>query len=257
LGFALSPPTWRPIVRTSREVLLAFAAAAMLGEPDLVKERYERRRGGAERLWTGLAPSIHRSEQEKERALVRWIDACDIAPVEDKTLLDVGCGTGDDLLRLLLLGFRPGNLVGCELLDERAAVARHRLPDSLRIERGNAAEAPFADGSFDLVMQSTVFTSLLDDEFQKRLAQRMWTLARPGGGVLWIDFVYGNPRNRDVRGVPLSRVRELFPEGSLRYWRIGLAPPISRLVTRIHPGFYGVFNALPALRTHVICWIQK
>ena len=28
----------------------------------------------------------------------------------------------------------------------------------------------------------------------------------PGGGVLWYDFTVNNPRNPDVRGVPMKRV---------------------------------------------------
>ena len=42
----------------------------------------------------------------------------------------------------------------------------------------------------------------------------MWRWVRPGGGVLWYDFTFDNPRNPDVRGVPLARVRELFPHGA-------------------------------------------
>jgi SAM-dependent methyltransferase len=223
-------------------------------EPDLVKARYSRRDAS---LWEGLEPAVLLPLQEKERALARWIRECDIAPLGARRLLDVGCGNGDDLLLLIRLGFDPSRLVGIELLEERAAAARHRLPEAVRVEQGDAAAIGLPPASFDVVMQSTVFTSLLDAAFQERLAQQLWSLVKPGGGVLWIDFVYDNPRNRDVKGVSLDRVRELFPDGTLRRWRIGLAPPISRLVTRVHPALYGVFNAVPLLRTHVVCWIEK
>ena len=85
----------------------------------------------------------------------------------------------------------------------------------------------------------------------------MWTAVRPGGGVLWYDFTVDNPRNRDVRGVPVTRVRELFPEARAEFHRLTLAPPLARAVTRIHPGLYTVFNALPLLRTHVLGWLAK
>ena len=75
--------------------------------------------------------------------------------------------------------------------------------------------------------------------------------------MLWYDFTVNNPRNPDVRGVPLARVRELFPHGHITTRRVTLAPPISRLVCRVHPAAYGLFNALPWLRTHVLCWIAK
>jgi hypothetical protein len=102
-----------------------------------------------------------------------------------------------------------------------------------------------------------VFSSLLDDAFQRRLADAMWRWAKPGGGVLWYDFTVNNPRNADVRGVPLARVRELFPHGEVQARRITLAPPIARAVTRLHPSLYTLFNTVPLLRTHVLAWIAK
>jgi hypothetical protein len=157
----------------------------------------------------------------------------------------------------LQLGFEPHNLSGVELLEDAAQTARRRLPPNLPIHCGDASSVPFDECSFDVVFQSMVFSSLLDNRFQQKLADRMWSLVRPGGGVLWYDFVYDNPRNPDVRGVPVSRVRALFPEGDMRISRVTLAPPISRTVTKVAPWLYSLFNTLPFLRTHRLCWIQK
>ena len=118
--------------------------------------------------------------------------------------------------------------------------------------------APVAAASQDLVLQSTVFSSLLDDAFQQRLADAMWRLLKPGGAVLWYDFTVDNPRNRDVRGVPLARVRELFADAAaITHHRVTLAPPLARAVCRVHPALYGMFNTLPLLRTHVLAWVSK
>ena len=113
------------------------------------------------------------------------------------------------------------------------------------------------DASQDLVLQATVFSSLLDDAFQQQLAGAMWRWVRPGGGVLWYDFVYDNPRNPDVRGVPLARIQALFPQGRVQAERVTLAPPLARALCRIHPGLYPVFNTVPWLRTHVLAWVRK
>ena len=40
-----------------------------------------------------------------------------------------------------------------------------------------------------------------------------------------------------------------------KFRRLTLAPPLARAVTRVHPGLYTVFNALPWLRTHVLGWL--
>ncbi len=197
------------------------------------------------------------AQQERERALIRWVHESGLAPLRDRTLLEIGCGSGGNLLQLLQLGFSPGNLVGNELLEERCARARERLPAATRVAAGDAASLDFGAERFDVVFQSTVFTSLLDPEFQERLARRIWTLVKPGGQVLWYDFTYDNPRNPDVRGVSLARVRALFPEGRFSARRLTLAPPLARGLTRVHPSLYTLANLLPFLRTHVLCWIRK
>src|SRR5205085_4483145 len=138
-----------------------------------------------------------------------------IPPLTGRRLLEVGCGAGADLLMFLRLGFEPGSLVGNELRVERAELARTRLPEVTTILTGDACHLELPVSSFDVVYQSTVFSSILDSNWQQALAKRMWSLVRPGGGVLWYDFTFDNPRNADVRGIRVSRIRELYPEGEL------------------------------------------
>jgi hypothetical protein len=118
-------------------------------------------------------------------------------------------------------------------------------------------ELALEPGSFDIVYQSVVFSSVLDEALQRTLASAMWRWTRPGGGILWYDFIYDNPSNPDVRGVPLRRVRQLFPAGRIRWKRVTLAPPLARRVVRIHPSLYALCNAVPLLRTHILCFIEK
>jgi SAM-dependent methyltransferase len=224
-------------------------------EPQAVAARYARRAAGE--LYSPLRPEVLLALQERQRALVALLTAHAARPLSSLDVLEVGCGTGNNLLELLRLGFDAARLVGSELLPDRIAVARRQLPAATRLHEGDALALPFAPADFDLVYQSTVFSSLLDAGFQERLARRMWDWVRPGGAVLWYDFTFDNPRNPDVQGVPLARVRELFPEGHVTSRRVTLAPPISRRIVRLHPGLYHVFNACPLLRTHRLCWIQK
>ncbi len=226
-------------------------------EIENVRARYERRKHVPGGLYDPLVPYNVTVNHEKKRALIRWITSACLAPVRDKQVLEIGCGSGANLLQFILLGFRPENLVGNELLENRAAQARHNLPAATQVIVGDASELDLPNKRFDVVFQSTVFTSILDDAFQEKLACRMWDLVKPGGGILWYDYIYNNPKNPDVRGVPVKRIRKLFPNGPMNVWRLTLAPPIGRLVTRISPKLYTIFNALPFLRTHVLCWIRK
>jgi SAM-dependent methyltransferase len=225
-------------------------------EAQSVRERYARRLQDDPR-YSLQNPAALRAVQERQRAMLALFARLSWHDLSTRRVLEVGSGTGSNLLELVWMGFRPEHVAGIELLPERHAVARQRLPAAVALAQGDATAIDIAPESVDVVLQATVFSSLLDDAFQQRLADAMWRAVKPGGGVLWYDFTVDNPRNRDVRGVPLARVRALFPQGRLQARRITLAPPIARAAARLHPGLYGWLNALPLLRTHVLAWIGK
>lgn len=225
-------------------------------EADAVRERYARR-AAADWRYHRLNPSALWPAQERERAIARLLRERGWLDLTERRLLEVGCGAGGNLIEMLRFGFLPQHLRGLELLAERHAQARANLPAAIDVTLGDALQADVAPASQDLVLQSTVFSSLLDDAFQQHLAEAMWRWVKPGGAVLWYDFTVDNPRNRDVRGVPLARVRALFPQARIAHRRLTLAPPLARAVAKLHPSLYAVFNALPPLRTHLLAWIEK
>lgn len=228
-----------------------------LTEVEEVRARYDRRRALHENTYSMLNPAVYMGVQERQRALIRIVRNLSFA-ISDARVLEIGCGSGANLNELLRLGFQPKNLVGNELLEERASAARKSLSSQIEVIEGDACGLQLPEGSFDIVYQSTVFTSILDREFQQKLANKMWKLTKSGGGILWYDFIYDNPKNPDVKGVSVQRIKELFPDSrNMKFWKVTLAPPISRGVTKIHPGLYNIFNLLPCLRTHVLGWIEK
>jgi SAM-dependent methyltransferase len=224
-------------------------------EARAIAERYARRNVGDR--YHPLRPEIWQARHDRERALISLLRQHALRPLAELQVLEVGCGHGDNLLELLRLGFDPARLVGNELLPERATSARYRLPAATRLLEGDATQLALPDAGFDIVYASTVFSSILDDAFQQRLAAAMWRWVRPGGAVLWYDFTLDNPRNTDVRAVPLRRLRALFPAGRIDARRVTLAPPIGRHIVRLHPAAWRLFNTLPLLRTHVLAWIAK
>ena len=224
-------------------------------EPQAVAERYARRADAGR--YSVLRPEVWQMLHERQRAMLQLFVREGLEDLAALRVTEVGCGSGGNLLELLRLGFAPAYLTGIELLPERHAQARAVLPGATAVWLGDATRAPIEPASQDIVLQSTVFSSLLDDAFQQRLADTMWAWLKPGGAVLWYDFAVDNPRNPDVRGVPLARVRALFPQARISARRVTLAPPLARIVCRWHPAFYGVFNSLPLLRTHRLAWLRK
>ncbi len=236
-------------------------------ETHAVKQRYARRAAQSQGQGQGqghgldryslLRPQVWLTWQERQGAVLRLLSGLGWTDLSQRRLLEVGCGSGGNLLDALRLGFAPEHLLGLELLPERCAQARAVLPAAVRLMEGDALAADLPAASFDIVQAFTVFSSLLDDNFQQRLASAMWQWVKPGGGVLWYDFTVNNPRNADVRGVPRRRVQALFPQGVLQSRRVTLAPPLARAVCAVHPALYGALNSLPFLRTHLLIWIAK
>ncbi len=219
-----------------------------------IRTAYERRSS----VYSPLEPWICMLRQEKERALVGWLREAGLGPVDSIGLVELGCGNGSNLLDFLRLGFAPERLAGGDLIESRVAAARRLLPPAVALRCGDASTVDFPDASFDVVYQSMMCSSILDDGLLAAVVGRMWRLARPGGGILWYDFTVDNPRNPDVRGLPLRRVRGMFPQAvAPRIRRLTLAPPLARRLTRMHTALYTVCNALPLLRTHVLCWFPK
>ena len=221
-----------------------------MSELEQIVERYARRDAGDR--YSLLRPEVWQMWQERQRELLKLLASRPGRPAHWRAT-EVGCGAGGNLLDLLRLGLMPAHLTGIELLPARLAAARAALPEGVRLLAGNAAAADIEPASQDLVLQFTAFSSILDDALQQRVAEAMWRWLKPGGAVVWYDFTVDNPRNPDVRGVPLARVRALFPQGRFTARRVTLAPPLARSL----PAAYGLLNLIPWLRTHRLVLIEK
>lgn len=179
-----------------------------------------------------------------------------------RRVLEVGCGDGGNLLDLVRGGCDPARLAGVELLGDRAAAARSRLPAGCAVIDGDlVALAPGVDGTvhhpalqpqgFDLVLLFTVLSSVLAQRDRQALADAAWRCLAPGGAVLVYDFVVDNPRNPDVRRVTPAELRRLWPQATRVATRaVTLAPPLARRLGGATSWAYGLLAALPGLRLH-------
>jgi len=231
-------------------------------EAAAVTRRYASRDDAHDPRYSLLRPEVRHEQADRLAALLdllarRSARGDGWPPLHGLRLAEVGCGDGSNLLDALRIGLAPGHLTGLELLPDRVRAARARLPSAVVLVEGDATRAPIAAASQHLVMAFTVFSSLLDDAFQQRLADAMWSWLAPGGAVIWYDFAWDNPHNPDVRGVPLARVQALFAQGRVTARRLTLAPPLARRVAAVHPVLARALNTLPLLRTHLLAWIDK
>jgi hypothetical protein len=107
------------------------------------------------------------------------------------------------------------------------------------------------------VIASTVFTSILDPRVRWLIADEIIRVMAPGGALLWYDFAYDNPRNRNVRGIRRSEIRKLFPGLQGTIYRVTLAPPLGRLVVPRSRALATLLDGIPLLRTHLLAVLTK
>lgn len=193
--------------------------------------------------------------QSRQRALLRLLRREGLWPLEDRDILEVGCGNGGVLLELLGYGADPHRLHGTDLLAERAAVARQRLPH-LPISASSGTALPYPDDSFDIVLQFTVFSSILDPAICYTVAREILRVLRSGGAILWYDF-WINPLNKQTRGIRPSEIRDYFPGCDIVLERVTLAPPLAR---RIVPASWSAALLLEKagfLNTHYLAIVRR
>jgi len=221
-----------------------------------IRDAYARRHQGPEAIYSFLNPSFVLMVHEREQELLFMLSRYGVGSLEGKRVLEIGCGTGYWLRAFLQWGAVPENVFGIDLLPERIEQARKMCPQGVHLESTNAATLAFPDASFDLVLQSTVFTSILDPGMRQRVAGEMLRVIRPNGLVIWYDFHVDNPRNPDVLGVRKNEIRQLFPGCQIQHRRITLAPPIGRFVGRYSPLLYTLLSKTRILCTHYLSLIK-
>ncbi len=211
-----------------------------MNEIDRIREEYHRRaQETPPEFYSRSKPANLFSVQQRTRCCLRLLEKGGFFPLHDKRILDVGCGVGGWLADLESWGAQRANLAGIDLNDRFVPKARRRLSEQ-RDERGfviapgadirlgDASHLLWPDSSFDIVLQSTVFTSILDESMRRAVAEEMMRVLKPGGVIIWYDFLCNNPANPNVRGVGKREITSLFHDCQVRLWRITLAPPIAR-----------------------------
>jgi SAM-dependent methyltransferase len=99
-----------------------------------------------------------------------------------RTILELGCGTGNDAARLAGEGY---SVTAVDLSGEAIKQARARFGSMVRFAVADIAQRlPFTDGSFDAVM-SNVAMHMFPDGVTRALFAEVRRLVRPGGLFLF------------------------------------------------------------------------
>ena len=174
--------------------------------------------------------------------------------LENARVLDVGCGSGHELWKWRQ-ETEEKNLCGVDLLETRVRRGRELFP-TLALSCADASVLPFPDGVFDVVMQFTVFSSILDVSLRYQVAQEMARVLKPRGVILWYDYWF-NPTNSQTGGVTRCEIRKLFPQFAMCVSRVTLAPPLARIVAPRSLQWCARLNRIPFLRSHYFIVLSR
>ena len=214
-------------------------------EADRIRLEYERRAREIPPDYYSMANGpVLFAYQQRVRAVIKNLHNFRMFPLSDRKILEVGCGTGGWLADFEAWGANRRNLAGIELNPSRSRLAQarfapqrdergHILTEGADVRLGDASNLPWPDASFDIVLQGTVFTSILEDGMKRVVAGEMMRVLKPGGIVVWYDFFYDNPSNSNVRGIRSREIHSLFSGYDIQLKRITLAPPIAKQIVPI------------------------
>src|SRR5262245_17229109 len=137
-------------------------------EAQRVWETYARRAQlGLDSRYAHWQPANLFLYQSRERTFLELLWQANMLPLEGRQVLDAGCGDGSVLRDLLRYGATESDLHGIDLLDDRVATARERLPRA-DVRAGDAQNLPYTDRTFDLVLGFTLLSSVTNKEARRR-----------------------------------------------------------------------------------------
>lgn len=133
----------------------------------------------------------HRDEQEAEHAIE--LIASNLAGHEINSVLDLGCGAGRHTKAL----FERWWTVGLDLSMALLKVARRESPDAPYV-RADMRELPFADESFDLVVNLFTSFGYFEEDGEHARVLACVCAATRRGGTFVIDFLNAGQVRREL-----------------------------------------------------------
>lgn len=223
----------------------------MAADRDELSEIYK---GYAERnlatgRWSTSNPGNRFILEEREAALESLLGKTDLLG-RSIDVLDIGCGSAT----LLPAAVRCANRIGIDLLHERLHPALTAGIDGVACADG--AALPFPDETFDLVVLSTVLSSVPGPDSRARIGAEATRVLRPGGAVAWYDMRMPNPANRNTSSMSRRELRRIFPGLVTEAHSTTLIPQLARRLGD-RPRLYRRLSALRVTRSHWVGVFEK
>jgi SAM-dependent methyltransferase len=127
----------------------------------------------AQRHWNETP--LYLEESQRYMAYPWLYEAGEFRKHVGERVLEIGCGTGSDLLQFAKHG---ADAVGIDITAEHIRLARKRVGSLARVQHGSGTSIPFPDESFDYVYSHGVLHHL---DQPRRMVDEIFRVLRPGG----------------------------------------------------------------------------
>ena len=193
--------------------------------------------------------------QQRERDLLSLLKYGNLENLEDETILEIGCGSGGVLMDFIKYGVVPNKVSGVDLLFDRLQKSKSRLGSS-KFVNSDGQYLPYPSRSFDIILQFTAFSSILDLRVKQNMAEEMLRVLKDKGAIIWYDF-WWNPTNPQTSGIKPYEIKQLFPNCFYSFRKVTLAPPISRRIVQISWPIALILESLKIFNSHYLALIKK
>jgi len=208
MGWLAERPNW--LLRTAGAAEAGLGLAVLRQAPVGVQSLYHIAAG----VYDAIAPAwTDWGYRDAYLALDRTLSAS--LPAGGR-ILELGCGTGANLERLLSLGLPFGSYTGVDLSEDMLARARTKFGQvaNAQFHRLDLMADPLPGGPFDLIISTWVFEHLPEPG---RVVEKAWQSTRPGGSmVLLFEIETDAWRDRLLQPVWRFFSAHLLPEEEYR-----------------------------------------
>lgn len=166
-----------------------------------------------------------------------------LGDVRGRTVLDLGCGTGENIVLLLERG---AQVIGMDISPDLIAIAQKRLNDAnlkASLAVGDAYQTGLPDESVDVIFSMALIHHL----DIKLVRDEMWRVLRKGGviilrepvrfsrGYAWLRGLLSSREDISEYEHPLTReelatMTQPFKVEGTRYFRLPFVPLVSRVL---------------------------
>ncbi|HBH45849.1 MAG TPA: hypothetical protein DDX47_00570 [Candidatus Jacksonbacteria bacterium] len=193
--------------------------------------------------------------QSFERSLIKALNENNIH-LDDKKILDVGCGKGGTLRHFVDLGANPTSCYGIDISDYRIQEAKRQNP-LINYQTMSSEQIAYPDSFFDIVLQFTAFSSMGSEDIREKTAQEIGRVLSQHGYIIWYDISRAKKSSQFPLPISATAIKSYFPN----YQFIAHEKLHARLAGALAKKSYFlallIDKLLPFQKTNILCIMKK